>query len=102
VPGDLVIASPAFGWLVRANVAEFEQVVAAAGGQTVDYPTDVPADRFAFDVSVRAARFVVVDRVWQYWASVYMPEVRKLQDEAKGWPLALQVGEFRVYENPSH
>jgi hypothetical protein len=101
-PGDLVVASPAFGWLLKADVAEFEQVAAAQGGVTVDFPSDVPADRFAYDINVQRAKYVVVDRVWDNWAVVYMPAVRKIRDEIATWPVALQRGEFRVYENPSY
>jgi 4-amino-4-deoxy-L-arabinose transferase-like glycosyltransferase len=101
-PGELVVASPALGWLLDANVAELEQMVAASGGQTVDFPDDVPADRFAYDMRLQAARFVVVDAVWDNWAAVYMPDVRAMQDEVETWPLALSRGEFRVYENPFH
>jgi hypothetical protein len=101
VPGELVIASPAFGWLLDGNVAELEQVIAATGGQTVDYPNNVPADRFAYSMRYQDAAYVVVDRVWDNWAAVFMPDVRAMQDEIEKWPLALRLGEFRVYENPS-
>lgn len=101
-PGDLVIASPAFGWLLDGDVADLQQVVAAAGGRTIDYPNDVPAERFAYNMRYQDAAFVVVDRVWDNWASVFMPDVRLMQSEIEHlWPLVLQTGEFRVYENPS-
>jgi 4-amino-4-deoxy-L-arabinose transferase-like glycosyltransferase len=98
--GDLTIASPALGWLLHGNVAELEQMVAAAGGQTADYPSEVPADRFAYDMRLQKARYAVVDPVWDNWAAVYMPDVRSLKDEVETWPLALKLGAFRVYENP--
>jgi hypothetical protein len=100
-PGELVIASPALGWLLHANVAELEQVVAADGGLTIDFPPDVPADRFAFDMHPGRARFAIVDPVWDNWAAVYMPDVKALRDEVEKWPLVLHQGGIRVYEKPS-
>lgn len=100
-PDDVVIASPAVAWLFHSRVTDFQQVVAASGGETISFPIDIPVNRFAFDVDGRRARFVVVDRIWRNWGAPNMPGVADLMHEAETWPLAFQAGEFYVYQNPA-
>ena len=98
---DVVIASPALAWLLHAQVADFQIALAAEGKSTAHFPTDVPADRFAFDPRYTHAKFVVIDRVWRNWAALAMPEVATMMSEVVKWPLAFQAGEIDVYRNPA-
>jgi 4-amino-4-deoxy-L-arabinose transferase-like glycosyltransferase len=72
-PDDLVIASPALAWLLRAHTADFQLVIAASGKATRHLPADIPPERFAYDVRYTQARFVIVDKVWRNWAARNMP-----------------------------
>ncbi len=98
---DVVIASPAFGWYLDGRVAGFQQALAAEALPSIDYPQDVPLDRFAFDARLGAADYAVVDRIWTNWAAVHMPEVASMIQELKSWKQVANSGEFTVYENPS-
>ena len=100
-PGDLVIASPAIAWMFHTDVTDFQQVVAAKGIATIHLPSNIPANRFAFSVDEKKARFVVIDRIWRNWASVEMPAVKDLMEEVEKWRVVFSLGEFTVYENPS-
>jgi hypothetical protein len=100
-PTDLVIASPATAWMFHANVTDFQQVVAAKGIATMHFPDNIPADRFAFPVDEKGARYVVFDRIWFNWAALNMPAVKDLMDEIAQWPAVFKVGEYTVYANPA-
>jgi hypothetical protein len=99
-PGDLVIASPPVGWLLEANTADAEMVIAATGTPTVHLPGDIPTDRFAFEPRLSEAHFVVVDNLWREWAAPSMPEAGLMMDVVGEWPLAYQAGQIEVYRNP--
>jgi len=100
-PGDLVIASPPVGWLLEANTANAEMVIAATGTPTVHLPGDIPADRFAFEPWLSVADLVVVDNLWRDWAAPSMPEARRMMDMvAEEWPLVYQAGQIEVYRGP--
>ena len=98
---DLVITSPGVGWLVDANVADYQMAVIGDGQGTVDFPSDIPTDRFAFDPGYRGAKFAIVDNLWRNWAAFHMPSVaRMLVDIEQNWSLVFQSGALEVYQNP--
>jgi hypothetical protein len=97
---DVVIASPAIAWLIRANANDFVLSVAAESQATVYFPTDIPPERFAFDARWSRARFVIVDDLWRNWGAPNMPAVAEMMRAAETWPLDFQSGEIRVYRNP--
>jgi len=99
-PDDLVVASPAWAWLIDAHVADFQQSVAWRGGETLHFPTNVPRDRFEFDVDYLNARFVIVDNAWRNWAVRVMPTVREMVDRVETWAIAYKQGEIVVYQAP--
>jgi len=99
--GDVIITSPAVGWLIQANTADFQMAVAATGQATAHLPADIPADRFAFDPRYTQARFVVVDNLWRNWGAVHVPQVSALMRQVETWPLVFRAGEIAVYGNPA-
>jgi len=99
-PDDLVIASPAVAWGVKANAADFQQSLAAQGIATQHLPADIPTDRFSFDPRYQRARYVVIDRIWRNWAALNMPEVAQMMAEVERWPMEFSAGEIQVYRNP--
>ena len=98
--GDVVIASPAFGRLVQGQVAGFQQALAAEALESIDYPQDVPSERFAIGARLGAADYVVIDRIWTNWAAVHMPEMASMMQRLDSWVIVANSGEFTVYQNP--
>jgi hypothetical protein len=97
---DLVIASPGVVWLFRARRADFLMSLAFTGQETALLPGDVPADRFAFDLSYTRARFVVVDNLWRNWAVWDVAGVSEMLRQVEAWPRVSSSGELDVYCNP--
>jgi hypothetical protein len=98
---DLVIASPAVAWLVDARRADFVMAMAAQGVETPLLPGDLPAERFAYDPSVNAARFVIVDNLWRNWATADIPGIARMLETLTSWPSVLQTDQITVYQNPN-
>ena len=100
-PDDVVIASPAVAWLVRARVADFQMVTAAAGEAGPHLPADLPPERWAFDPALSRARYVVVDNLWRAWGAVHLPGVRSMLATVEAeWTLVFQAEEIAVYARP--
>jgi 4-amino-4-deoxy-L-arabinose transferase-like glycosyltransferase len=101
-PDDVVLVSPTIAWLVHARAADFQMAVAATGKATVHFPANLPPSRFRFDPRLENARYVILDPLWQGWASDQMPEVAEMvQAVQKGWILEKRFGKFQVYRQPS-
>lgn len=98
---DVVIVSPPIGWLVNAQVADFQMAVAAEGQVTPHLPGDLPAERWAFDARFSGAPLVVVDPLWTHWGVVHVPTLDARLREIEGWSLVFEAGEIRVYQNPA-
>jgi 4-amino-4-deoxy-L-arabinose transferase-like glycosyltransferase len=100
--GESVIASPAVGWLLDANVADFQMMLAYDGISTVHLPGDLPHDRYAFSPRYTDARFVVMDNIWTEWAILNLPpELGEMVDDVEThWTLVFEAGAIRIYENP--
>ncbi len=97
---DLVIASPAFAWMLRADAADMQMPIAYRGRATPHLPGNLPADRWAFDPGVDHARFVVVDNLWRNWAVPNVPGAADILQEIKAWPIVFRSGEIVIYQNP--
>ena len=95
-PDDVVIASPAVAWLIRARVADFQMVTAAAGEAGPHLPADLPPERWAFDPALSGARYVVVDNLWRAWGAVHLPGVRSMlaRPQLPEWTLIFRAGEI--------
>jgi hypothetical protein len=100
--GESVIASPAVGWLLHTNVADFQMMLAYDGTSTVHLPADLPRDRYAFSPRYADARFVVMDNIWTEWAILNLPPAlgEMVDDVEAHWTLVFEAGKIRVYENP--
>ncbi len=100
-PGDVVIVSPAIGWLIDANVVDFTMGTASIEGDNIRFWGDVvfPASRFHHDPRYTNARFVVVDNLWRTWGIVHGDGVPDMLAQVERWPCVFQSGEISVYYN---
>jgi 4-amino-4-deoxy-L-arabinose transferase-like glycosyltransferase len=100
-PDDVIIVSPVVGWMLHANVTDFQMTAAAQGRTTPHLPDNVPAARWAFDPVYTHARYVIVDNLWRNWGVANVPGIDALlQDVQAHWTPVLEAGELAVYENP--
>ena len=99
-PHDVVMAMPQVSWLIGARTAELLQAVAITGHASAFYPAGIPARRWAYDVRLDAARFLVVDRFTLTWIAQNAPERALVRRAERTWRLAYHDGEYRVYQNP--
>jgi hypothetical protein len=98
---DVVLASPTIAWLFRSHVAGFQMAIAATGQATQHFPADIPFARFRFDPRLDNATYVVLDPLWQGWASAQMPAVLRMVREVEAnWSLERTFGDFQIYRNP--
>jgi 4-amino-4-deoxy-L-arabinose transferase-like glycosyltransferase len=100
-PDDLVMASPAVGWLIDARVTEFQLTAAAGGAWTAHLPGNIPSRRFAFAIDLEQTRFVVVDDLWRLWGIHFVPGADRMLRTVEDWPLVFQSGSLSVYRNPA-
>lgn len=100
-PGELVLASPALAWALDAQAADFQQVLAYSGIPSIDYPADLPRDRFAYALGLDRAAYVVVDSIWRDWGAVHLVAVEQTLRQVESWPIVWQGGGIVVYENPA-
>jgi 4-amino-4-deoxy-L-arabinose transferase-like glycosyltransferase len=96
-PSDLILASPSVAWALTGQATDFQQALAYAGQPSLDYPTDVPRERFAFEAGFDQADFVVVDRVWLEWGAVHIEGVADMLEALSSWRPMAQYGEVTVY-----
>ena len=101
LPDDVVLAPPQIGWLIDANVADFQQATAYQGGTTQNYPMDMAVQRFLFDCSPDNAKYAVLWTDWGNWASSKMPDVGDTISSVSNWPIVFQQADWYVYANPS-
>jgi hypothetical protein len=98
---DSVIVSPVAGWLFETNVTDF-QVTAAAetGAATPHLPANLPPERFIFDPSHTAARYVVTDPTWYNWGLPHVPGVPEILADVETWERVFEAGDLVVWQNP--
>lgn len=110
-PGDLVLASPQIAWAFDQpdaahgqpdiQGADITQVVAFGGQAVAFYPSGLPRDRWAYDVSLPHARYVVVDDLIRSLAtSDQGPALAKVILEVERWPVVFRSGQYMIYERP--
>jgi hypothetical protein len=99
-PTDVVLASPQIGWAIHGSAADFQQSAAYEHQKTIHFPTNVPHERFIFDPSLSNAKYVIVDNLWRDWAAEKIPAVKDMVEQVQHWPIAMELGEYRVYRNP--
>ncbi len=111
-PGDLVLASPQIAWAfdqpVGANGqamgiegADITQTVAYGGQTAAFYPAGLPRYRWAYDVSLRRARYVVVDDLIRALAAPdQLPALAPILAQAERWPVVFRSGQYVIYEQP--
>jgi hypothetical protein len=97
---DLVIASPTLAWMLQAKAADMQMPIAYRGQATPHLPANVSRERWAFDPSVKRARYVIVDNLWRNWAVPNVPGVIDMLQEIEVWPIVFRSGEVVVYQNP--
>jgi 4-amino-4-deoxy-L-arabinose transferase-like glycosyltransferase len=100
-PDDLILAMPQIAWLLHCRTAELLQAAAITGAGTAFYPAGIPATRWAYDVHLARARYLVVDDFTRAWIAENRTE-RLLVGEARAhWPAVYRHGEYTVYANPA-
>ncbi len=97
---DLVIVSPAIGWLLHAHTADFQMALAAAGQATVHMPAGISPARFIYNARFEQARYVIIDNIWRAWAVFNVSGVDEMIRQAERWPMVFESGSVRVYRNP--
>lgn len=112
-PGDLTLASPQLAWAFDApedthgrplgiEGADITQTVAYGGQAAAFYPAGLPRSRWAYDISVGRARFVIVDDLLRQLAAPdQLPALAPLLAQAERWPVVYRRGQYVVYERPS-
>ncbi len=110
--GELVLASPQLAWAFDQPVdasgqtmgisgADIVQSVAFGGHEAAFYPGGLSRGRWAYDVSVSTAQFVIVDDlIRQLAAPDQMPALTPVVQQAEHWPVVYSRGQYTVYERP--
>lgn len=111
-PGDLTLASPQIAWAfdqpedaqgrtLDIKGADITQTVASGGQAAAFYPAGLPRSRWAYDISLGQARFVIVDDLLRQLAAPdQLPALAPLLQQAENWPVVYQRGQYVVYERP--
>lgn len=111
-PGDLVLASPQIAWAfdqpqdahgrpLGIAGADIVQTVAYGGQAAAFYPASLPRDRWAYDISVDQARYVIVDDLLRQLAAPdQLPALSPILARAERWPVVYRRGQYTIYERP--
>ena len=97
-PADVTLASPAVGWLIDGNVADFPMAVAAQGLKTPLLPAKMPASRFLFDPRLPNVQFAVVDSTWLNWGLVHVAGMDSMLTEIQSWRLVFNQNNIQIYQ----
>ncbi|HEX2349841.1 MAG TPA: glycosyltransferase family 39 protein [Ktedonobacterales bacterium] len=107
--GDLVLASPQLAWAFDQPVnvqgralgvsgADIVQTVAYGGQAAAFYPAGLPRDRWAYDISPSAARYVIVDDLLRQLAAPdQLPALAPILKQVERWPVVFRRGQYTVY-----
>jgi 4-amino-4-deoxy-L-arabinose transferase-like glycosyltransferase len=110
--GDLVLASPQIAWAfdqpesshghaTGIEGADITQTVVYGGQAAAFYPAGLPRDRWAYDVSLGRARYVVVDDLIRALAAPdQLPALAPILAQVERWPVVFHSGQYTVYERP--
>jgi 4-amino-4-deoxy-L-arabinose transferase-like glycosyltransferase len=111
-PGDLTLGSPQVVWLLDQPEdargtsrpiygADVLQAVAYQGHAAAFYPAGLPRGRWAYDVSLARARYVIVDDLIRRLAAPdQVPGLIPLLATVRAWPVVYQHGEYTIYQRP--
>jgi 4-amino-4-deoxy-L-arabinose transferase-like glycosyltransferase len=100
-PTSLVIIMPEEAWLIDCHTSDLLQAVAIHGEGTSFYPAGLEKSRFAYDTSLSAATFLVVDDFTRKFDAENGRERDLVAYAASHWRMAYGHGEYAVYANPS-
>lgn len=111
-PGDLALASPQLAWAfdqpedaqgraLGVAGADIVQTVAYGGRAAAFYPGGLPRSRWAYDISLEQARYVIVDDLLRQLAAPdQLPALAPILAQAERWPVVYRRGQYTVYERP--
>jgi 4-amino-4-deoxy-L-arabinose transferase-like glycosyltransferase len=100
-PDDLVLASPQIAWASPTQRAAELPLALISENSTGDAYSHSMAQRFAYDCSLKSARYVILDPLARDFAVLAVPGIDKLIDEVKTtWVKVASSGEIDLYENP--
>ncbi|HLJ80096.1 MAG TPA: hypothetical protein VKT52_01340, partial [Ktedonobacterales bacterium] len=82
--------------------ADLLQTLAQSGQSASFYPAGLPASRWSYDVSLAAARYVVVDNLLRQLAAPgQIAALAPLLRQVQRWPAVFTCGQYTVYANPA-
>ncbi|RME56324.1 hypothetical protein D6779_10785 [Candidatus Parcubacteria bacterium] len=100
-PCDLVITSPALAWAIESRATGFQISQAFLHNPTRHFPSDIPRERFAYNVDYHMARYAIIDPVWRNWG-MSIPSVEEMTQEIRSrWKLDRHIGSIVIYQNPT-
>lgn len=109
-PGDVALGSPQVVWMLDqpddaagrsrpVYAADLLQALAYQGHAAAFYPAGLRRPRWAFDVSVGHARYVIVDNLLRKLAEPgQVPGLGAMLARIQSWPVVYTRGEYVVYE----
>jgi 4-amino-4-deoxy-L-arabinose transferase-like glycosyltransferase len=110
--GDLTLGSPQVVWLLDQPEgatsaprpiygADLLQTVAYQGRAAAFYPAGLPRARWAYDVSLIRARYVIVDDLIRQLATPdQVAGLIPVLATVRAWPVVYHHGEYTIYERP--
>ena len=100
-PQDLIIANSSITWLLQSRCAPLMQVVTWYGLPTQGYENGNARERFRYESSLEAAKFVVIGDIDQRW-TFGEPNVKILIEkfQTQGWPVVWKGNYYLILANP--
>ncbi len=99
-PSSLVIIMPEESWLIACRTTDLLQAVAISGHGTSFYPSALPRSHFAFDTSLSAATYLVIDDFTRRWIAENVRERALATFARTHWQTVYHEGEYTIYANP--
>jgi 4-amino-4-deoxy-L-arabinose transferase-like glycosyltransferase len=111
-PGDLTLGSPQVVWMLDQPddahgarrpiyAADLLQAVAYQGQGAAFYPAGLPRGRWAYEVSLSRARYVIVDDLIRRLAAPdQVAGLVPLLATVRAWPVVYHLGEYTIYQQP--
>jgi hypothetical protein len=110
--GELTLGSPQVVWLLDQPEgvtsvprpiygADLLQTVAYQGHAAAFYPAGLPRGRWAYDVSLMRARYVIVDDLIRRLATPdQVAGLIPVLATVRAWPVVYHHGEYTIYQRP--
>lgn len=99
---DTVLASAHILWLLTAKPTDPILSYTYENKATINFPDDMQkTGRFVYDPSYKKAKYLIDDKFMKNWF-MGQPGIKEgvLNDIYDNWPVVLEKGEFKIYENP--